>query len=55
MAGKALTSGGGYIVYGSHDVIYGPGGQGVLNNYNGRDVLYYHYSKFLLLCGLLLD
>ena len=37
--GVDLTVGGGYIVFGSHDYVYGPGGQGVLSNYNGRDVL----------------
>lgn len=39
MDGVDLKAGGGYIVYGSHDRVYGPGGQGVLSNYNGRDVL----------------
>ena len=43
MDGVDLTKGGGHIVYGSHDNIYGPGGQGVLSNYWGRDVLYFHY------------
>ena len=37
--GVDLNNGGGYIVYGSHDYVYGPGGQGVLTDYNGRDVL----------------
>ena len=45
MNGVDLTAGGGYIVYGSHDYVYAPGGQGVLSDYEGRDVLYYHYSK----------
>lgn len=50
--GTDLRNGGGYIVYGSHDYVYGPGGQGVLSGYNGRDVLYYHYiSKSLVLRG----
>jgi arabinan endo-1,5-alpha-L-arabinosidase len=40
-----MTNGGGTIVLGSHSDIYAPGGQGVLSNYNGRDVLYYHYSE----------
>lgn len=39
MNGVDLTAGGGYIVYGSHDYVYGPGGQGVLTDYYGRDVL----------------
>lgn len=43
MNGTDLRNGGGYVVFGSHDYVYGPGGQGVLTNYNGRDVLYYHY------------
>ncbi|KAK4962495.1 hypothetical protein LTR10_000121 [Elasticomyces elasticus] len=42
-AGVDLKAGGGNIVFGSHDYVYGPGGQGVLSNYRGRDVLYYHY------------
>ncbi|KAH0293973.1 endo-1,5-alpha-L-arabinosidase, partial [Aureobasidium melanogenum] len=41
--GVDLKNGGGYIIYGSHDYVYGPGGQGVLSDYHGRDVLYYHY------------
>ncbi|TIA41908.1 endo-1,5-alpha-L-arabinosidase [Aureobasidium pullulans] len=41
--GVDLRNGGGYIIYGSHDYVYGPGGQAVLTNYHGRDVLYYHY------------
>lgn len=45
MNGLDLTEGGGYEVYGSHDYVYAPGGQGVIS-YEGRDVLYYHYSKF---------
>ena len=50
MNGTALDDGGGYIVYGSHDYVYGPGGEGVLQD-NGRDILYYHYCK--LLCSTL--
>ncbi|KAI9697346.1 MAG: hypothetical protein M1820_007852 [Bogoriella megaspora] len=42
-AGKAMNSGGGDIILGSHNNIYAPGGQGVLSNVNGRDILYYHY------------
>ncbi|KAK3678251.1 hypothetical protein LTR78_001546 [Recurvomyces mirabilis] len=41
--GVDLRKGGGNIVYGSHGNIYGPGGQGILSGYNGRDVLYFHY------------
>jgi len=48
MNGVDLTAGGGNIVYGSHDYVYAPGGQGVLTNYNGRDVLYYHYVNTIL-------
>jgi arabinan endo-1,5-alpha-L-arabinosidase len=40
-----MKSGGGTIVYGSQGNVYGPGGQGVLKDYNGRDVLYFHYGK----------
>jgi arabinan endo-1,5-alpha-L-arabinosidase len=45
-AGNDMKNGGGSIVYGSHDYVYGPGGQGVLKNYKGRDVLYFHYGPF---------
>jgi arabinan endo-1,5-alpha-L-arabinosidase len=41
--GKDLVEGGGSMVYGSHGNTYGPGGQAVISNYSGRDVLYYHY------------
>lgn len=44
--GKSLKEGGGTVVYGSHGYVYGPGGQGVLKNYKGRDVLYFHYGEF---------
>lgn len=37
--GIDLKAGGGNIVFGSHDYVYGPGGQAVLSGYNGRDVL----------------
>ena len=37
--GVDLAEGGGSVVYGSHDNVYGPGGGGVLSNYRGRDVL----------------
>lgn len=46
MDGTDLVNGGGYIVYGSHSYVYGPGGEGVLQNYHGRDVLYYHYGTY---------
>ncbi|GAB7366786.1 hypothetical protein MBLNU230_g0737t1 [Neophaeotheca triangularis] len=41
--GVDLAEGGGSLVYGSRPGVYGPGGQAVLSNYRGRDVLYYHY------------
>lgn len=37
--GVDLAEGGGSLVYGSHGDTYGPGGQAVLSNYRGRDVL----------------
>ncbi|RDL38591.1 Arabinan endo-1,5-alpha-L-arabinosidase [Venustampulla echinocandica] len=42
--GKALTSGGGHVVYGSnHDKqVFAPGGLGVLSD-GPQDILYYHY------------
>ncbi|KAA8896896.1 glycosyl hydrolase [Sphaerosporella brunnea] len=40
--GTNLVDGGGDIVFGSHDWVYGPGGQGVLVDGN-REILYYHY------------
>jgi len=46
--GTDMKKGGGSIVYGSHGYVYGPGGQGVLKNYKGRDVLYFHYGLFAL-------
>ncbi|KAI9755476.1 MAG: hypothetical protein M4579_004267 [Chaenotheca gracillima] len=50
MNGTDLVNGGGYIVYGSHGLVYGPGGQGVLTDVHGRDVLYYHYfNKYISL------
>ena len=46
MNGTALDNGGGYLVYGSHDYVYAPGGQGVLaGEVSNRDVLYYHYRE----------
>lgn len=44
--GTSLLDGGGSIVYGSNNYVYAPGGQGVLSDYFGRDVLYYHYGEF---------
>jgi arabinan endo-1,5-alpha-L-arabinosidase len=41
--GKDLAEGGGSMVYGSHGPTYAPGGQAVVSNYHGGDVLYYHY------------
>ncbi|KAH8693951.1 glycosyl hydrolase [Talaromyces proteolyticus] len=40
-----LLNGGGEVVYGSNSngQVYAPGSSGVLTNYWGRDVLYYHY------------
>ena len=39
----ACTDGGGTLVLGSHGLVYGPGGQGVLGETDLGDVLYYHY------------
>ena len=41
--GTPCTEGGGTLVLGSHDLVYGPGGQGVLGGTDKGDVLYYHY------------
>ncbi|KAI4634039.1 uncharacterized protein J4E87_001208 [Alternaria ethzedia] len=41
--GKDLAEGGGSMVYGSHGNTYAPGGQAVISDYRGSDVLYYHY------------
>jgi len=43
--GVPCTQNGGTLVLGSHDDVYGPGGQGVLGNTEQGDVLYYHYVK----------
>ncbi|KAL7267387.1 hypothetical protein RUND412_010032 [Rhizina undulata] len=40
--GTDMKTGGGEVVYGSHGYVYGPGGQGVLND-GGKDIIYYHY------------
>ena len=46
MNGVALDNGGGYIVYGSNNYVYAPGGEGVLTGEHGHpDVLYYHYRE----------
>ena len=41
--GTPCTEGGGTLVLASHDLVYGPGGQGVLGGTERGDVLYYHY------------
>jgi len=43
--GTDLREGGGTVMYGSVGYVYGPGGQGVLKGYNGKDVLYFHYGE----------
>lgn len=43
--GASCTNGGGTILLQSHDNIYAPGGQGVMNDPTHGPVLYYHYSK----------
>ncbi|KAI5858072.1 glycosyl hydrolase, partial [Tricharina praecox] len=40
--GTDMKNGGGDVVFGSHDWVYGPGGQGVLVD-GKKDILYYHY------------
>ncbi|KAJ8113578.1 hypothetical protein OPT61_g4328 [Boeremia exigua] len=42
-SGKSCLEGGGTTVLESHDWIYGPGGQGVMNDNSLGPVLYYHY------------
>jgi arabinan endo-1,5-alpha-L-arabinosidase len=44
-AGRACTQGGGSLLLGSHDRVYGPGGQGVLEDPVHGTVLYYHYGE----------
>lgn len=44
-SGVACTSSGGSILLESHGVVYGPGGQGVLNDPSLGLVLYYHYAN----------
>jgi arabinan endo-1,5-alpha-L-arabinosidase len=41
------TQNGGTTILASHGDVYAPGGQGVMSNGTGRDVIYYHYGK----CG----
>lgn len=49
--GTDLVNGGGDVILGSHGWLYGPGGQGVLDDGN-KDILYYHYGMcFLLISG----
>ncbi|KFY85163.1 hypothetical protein V500_08660 [Pseudogymnoascus sp. VKM F-4518 (FW-2643)] len=43
--GVSCTAGGGTIVLQSHDNIYAPGGQGVINDPTHGPVLYYHYMN----------
>lgn len=38
-----MVNGGGSRVYGSHGIVYGPGGQGVFTDDDGQDIIYYHY------------
>ncbi|KAI0477565.1 glycoside hydrolase family 43 protein [Xylariaceae sp. FL0804] len=42
--GVACTEGGGTLVLESHDLVYAPGGQGVLDDPTYGAVLYYHYN-----------
>jgi arabinan endo-1,5-alpha-L-arabinosidase len=42
--GVEVTNSGGTILLESHGVVYGPGGQGVLNDPDLGMVLYYHYA-----------
>lgn len=44
-SGVACTSSGGSVLLASHGVVYGPGGQGVLNDSSLGMVLYYHYAN----------
>ena len=41
------TQNGGTTILASHGDVYAPGGQGVMRDRRGRDVIYYHYGK----CG----
>ncbi|RAK79418.1 arabinan endo-1,5-alpha-L-arabinosidase [Aspergillus fijiensis CBS 313.89] len=44
-SGVACTNSGGTTVLASHDYVYGPGGQGIVNTTNHGIVLYYHYAN----------
>ncbi|KAI9660660.1 MAG: hypothetical protein M1821_010012 [Bathelium mastoideum] len=44
-SGKDMTQGGGTVIMGSNGNVYAPGGQGVVTEASGQDVLYYHYCK----------
>lgn len=54
-SGQSCTNGGGTVVLESHDYVYGPGGQGVIQDRKHGPVLYYHYGKgsSVLLSGVL--
>lgn len=41
--GTSCLDHGGTLVLGSHDLVYGPGGQGVYDDPGMGPVLYYHY------------
>ncbi|OAX79984.1 hypothetical protein ACJ72_05690 [Emergomyces africanus] len=43
--GRPCTEGGGMTILGSHDEVFGPGGQGVLTHPDHGPVLYYHYTN----------
>lgn len=42
--GRSCRASGGTLVLASHGRVYGPGGQGVLEDGNRGSVLYYHYA-----------
>ncbi|KAG8930717.1 hypothetical protein FRC01_002367 [Tulasnella sp. 417] len=44
-SGVALTSGGGTLVLGAHDGIYGPGGQDVFDDIDGPILVYHYYTS----------
>ena len=43
--GRRCDQSGGTLVLGSHGDVYAPGGQGVVRDGEGRNVLYYHYGE----------
>jgi arabinan endo-1,5-alpha-L-arabinosidase len=45
-SGKKCVDGGGTVVLPSHDWVYAPGGQGVINDPEHGVVLYYHYCEY---------